>query len=174
MKPGFEALMRRIADRIRSVFSRGLVTAVEPADEVTLQRIQVGIGGDLHDRIAHAQPYGLAAVPPLGAEAHVLFPGASREEGIALIVDDRRGRPALEPGEVALYHPGAGTEIRMRQTGEIVITGDVRVTGSILAEGDVSDGEGRLGALRTAYDSHIHTTPQGPSGPPQPTSGGGA
>ncbi|MEO0660426.1 MAG: phage baseplate assembly protein [Planctomycetota bacterium] len=164
--------LRQLGDRVRGVVSRGRVTRVDAAADGRVQGLQVQAGSAVHDRIAHLQPYGLAAVPFPGAEALVVWAGGQRESGIATVVEDRRGRPRLEPGEVAIYHGRTGAMVLLRADGVIELDGSVRVTGDLAVEGnvsaagDVTDSAASMAADRLIFNAHIHPTPDGPSGPP--------
>ena len=174
MKRDFEPILRGLADRIRGLIQRARLTRVEPAAGERIQELQVAAGPDVHDRVAHPQPYGFGAVPLPGCEVHVFWPGGSRDAGVALLVADRTDLAELKEGEVVVYNRAAGTKIHLKSSGEIVIDGDVRVTGSLLAEGDVSDGVGSMDEDRQVYNLHTHPHPEGPTGPPTQPMGGGA
>ena len=169
-----QRLLRPFAVRIRSLFGRAVVRLVAPSGD-ELQRLQVEVGREeVHDDVLHAQPYGLAAVPLPGSEAFMIWPGGERQAGVAVCVDDRRGRPSLESGEVALYHAPSGAMIKLRNDGRIQMVGDVVIEGSLSVSDEVSDGAGSLSDVRQVFDVHTHGTSTGPTTPPTPTFGGGA
>lgn len=163
-----ERALRPLADRVRGIVERAVVTRVDGGEGNRAQVVQVrGPGGTTHDRIAFPLPYGFASRPRAGAEAIVLWPGGGRERGIAVVVDGRTGRPALEEGEVALFNPDTGTMLRMAADGR------VRMTGDLVVDGDISDRRGSLEQLRSVYDAHTHGTSSGPTTPPTPLTGAG-
>lgn len=56
--------------------------------------------------------------------------------------------------------------------GNMIIEGDLKVTGSIESGGEVRDSKGNLDSLRTAYDSHVHSQGNDAAGDAQvPTNG---
>lgn len=164
-----ERALRPLADRLRGMVERAVVTRVDPGNGSRAMVVQVrGAGGTVHDRVAAPLPYGLASRPGPGAEAILLWPGGGRERGIAVVVDGRTGRPALEEGEVALFNPDTGTMMRLAEDGRVLVSGD------LVVDGDVSDAAGSLAELRAIYDAHVHSTSTGSTGPPTPQSGGSA
>ncbi|MEO1700315.1 MAG: phage baseplate assembly protein [Planctomycetota bacterium] len=180
MKRELERLAKSLADRIRGVVSRGRVARVDPAADGVPQAVQIAIGRSVHDRVAHLQPYGLAAVPLPGAEALLLWPGGARERGYAVTVDDRRDRPQLKPGEVAIFNRVTGAKVLLRADGVIEldgptrVAGDLEVDGNVTAAGDVTDAAASMAADRLVFNAHVHPTSDGPTGPTSTPMGGGA
>lgn len=93
--------LRDIGNRVMMLFGRGVVRAV--SDNGPRQQVQIELlKGELRDDLEHMQEYGFTS-HALGGDAAVAFLGGNREQGIVLVVDDRRYRIALNPGEVAVY-----------------------------------------------------------------------
>lgn len=93
--------IRELTSRVMMMFSRGVVRAVD--DTGGRQKVQVELfKGELRDGVEHMQNYGFTS-HPTGGDAAVASLGGNREQCIVLIVDDRRYRLKLEPGEVAIY-----------------------------------------------------------------------
>lgn len=93
--------LREIGNRVAMMFGRGVLRGVN--DATGRQQLQVELLKDeLRDGIEHMQNYGFTS-HPLGGDVAVAFIGGNREQGIVLVVDDRRYRISLEPGEVAIY-----------------------------------------------------------------------
>jgi phage baseplate assembly protein V len=93
--------LREIGNRVMMMFGRGVLRSVN--DSTGRQQLQVELLKDeLRDGIEHMQNYGFTS-HPLGGDVAVAFIGGNREQGIVLVVDDRRYRISLEPGEVAIY-----------------------------------------------------------------------
>ena len=168
-------ILRQVSDRIRGVLRRGIVRMVHPAAAGGQQHLQLDFGlGNVSDGVPLLLPYGLHTVPRVGAEAMVYWPGGARGRGWVLIADDRAGRPSWESGEMGLYHPDAGTHVRLRSDGVVEIMGEARVVGDLEVTGDVRDAAGTMAEMRQIFNLHTHTTPSGQSGTPVPQMGVGA
>ncbi len=72
-----------------------------------------------------AQPYGLYANAPNGQLFKVLD-----EDGNVIIAVTVARPDGVEPGEVTLHHPAAGSKIHLKNNGDVDIesTGDVNIT----------------------------------------------
>lgn len=93
--------IREIGSRVMMMFSRGVLRSVH--DSGPRQQVQVELLKDeLRDGLEHMQNYGFTS-HPLGGDVAVAFLGGNREQGIVLVVDDRRYRIPLLAGEVAIY-----------------------------------------------------------------------
>jgi phage baseplate assembly protein V len=93
--------IREISSRVMMMFSRGVLRGVN--DSGPRQQVQVELLKDeLRDGLEHMQNYGFTS-HPLGGDVAVAFICGNREQGIVLVVDDRRYRLSLEPGEVAIF-----------------------------------------------------------------------
>jgi phage gp45-like len=126
------------------------------------------------------QQYGFTSRPLPGAE------GIFIESGnfvVMIATEDRRYRVALEEGEVALYtdegdkiHFKRGREIEIVCGAKVTIdaplvetTGDLVVKGALSSETSVADPDGTMAEMRTIYNGHTHSDPQGgASGAPTP------
>lgn len=94
-------VIREMGNRVMMMFGRGVLRGV--TDTGPRQQVQVELLKDeLRDGLEHMQNYGFTS-HPLGGDVAVAFLGGNREQGIVLVVDDRRYRLALLPGEVAIY-----------------------------------------------------------------------
>ncbi|XFB08768.1 phage baseplate assembly protein V, partial [Azotobacter salinestris] len=94
--------IRTLGNRVMMAFARGVLRAV--SDSTARQTLQVELlRGELRDGVERMQNYGFTAHPHPGADAAIAFVAGNREQGIVLVVDDRRFRLKLEPGEVAMY-----------------------------------------------------------------------
>ena len=93
--------IRDLGNRVMMMFGRGVLRSVN--DSNGRQQLQVELlKGELRDGVEHMQNYGFTS-HPTGGDVAVAFIGGNREQGIVLVVDDRRYRISLEPGEVAIY-----------------------------------------------------------------------
>ena len=83
------------------MFARGVLRGV--TDSSSRQQLQIELlKGELRDGVERMQDYGFTS-HPTGGDVAVGFLGGNREQGIVLVVDDRRYRINLQPGEVAMY-----------------------------------------------------------------------
>ena len=107
---------------VLSMFRRAvLVAATEVA--TGLQRIRATIGDDLEDDLEHAEPYGLAASPPVGAHVFLAQLGGDGASTVALIASDGTYRPTgLTPGDVTLYD-ATGKRVSLSSLGILLGTG---------------------------------------------------
>ena len=93
--------IRELGNRVAMMFARGVLRRVNDANG--RQQLQVELlKNELRDGVEHMQNYGFTS-HPTGGDVAVAFIGGNREQGIVLVVDDRRYRISLEPGEVAIY-----------------------------------------------------------------------
>lgn len=165
---------------IQMMLSRAIVTAVEAG---RMQVVQVNLlAGETKDGVEHFEPYGWTSHPKSGAEAVVCFIGGDRSHGMAVVVADRRHRPAdLKPGEVCVHDDqqqrihitregivitGAGKPITIKDAPKVRMeTPMLEVTGEVK---DRCDGGGRtMSGMRAVYDAHTH--PENDSGGPTGT-----
>lgn len=154
--------LARLAGRVRLAIGRAVLSLVE--DTAKLQAVQVQVRADeVRDQAEHFQHYGFTSVPLPGAEGVALAVGGSTDHVVVINLDDRRYRKkGMAPGEVAIYTKW-GDEIWLRD-GEIhikhatkvsitaplvQINGNLQVSGSVVAAGDVT-GQG------TSLHNHRH------------------
>lgn len=161
-------LLAPLRSRVLNMVARAVISGVD--DSKKLQLLQLGIlAGETHDELERFQEYGFSSVPRDGAEAVVIFPGGTRDHGLAIGVEDRRYRiKGLAGGEVAVYND-TGAKIVMRASGDIdlvpktgqkvKVTGDVDVTGTLTASADVVGGGKSLA-------THTHSVAGANSGGP--------
>jgi phage gp45-like len=146
--------------------SRAVVQLVD--DSVKMQLLQVGILTDeVRGGLERFQDYGFTSVPLEGAEGVALFVGGRRDHGIAIAVGDRRYRVRnLESGEVAVYDH-TGSKIVFKASGDIQIipsSGDVTLTGDLAVSGTVTATVDVVGGGKSLKD---HTHPAGTYAAPQ-------
>ncbi len=166
--------IRDLGNRVMMMFGRGVLRSVN--DSNGRQQLQVELlKGELRDGVEHMQNYGFTS-HPRGGDVAVAFIGGNREQGIVLVVDDRRYRISLEPGEVAIYDD-QGNKIELLremikvtavQHVEVVaptikLVGDLEVLGNIKSTGTVTNNGKNIGS------THQHngvTAGSGNSGAP--------
>lgn len=172
------ALVAPALNRVKLLAQRGVVRSSNDAPKAQTLTVAVLARESLTDveRFGH---YGFTSRPADGAEVIVLCLGGNRDHPVVVAEEDRRARPAgeLAQGDVCLYAQGgariilrASGAIEVEAPGDVTVNGSLAVSGDVEAGGDVADVVGTLAALRTAYNAHTHTDPQGGvTGPPVPT-----
>lgn len=157
----------------------GIVCSVDPTSGTA--RVMLQPEGVLSGWLPLLSPWvgagwGLACPPSPGDQVVVLPQEGDSEEGLIVgrAWSARQQPPPAPAGELWLVHQ-SGSFLKLQNDGSVQgsatawrLTGDLTVSGSIAASGDVSDGKGSLDRLRQNYDVHTHVAPDGPSGPPTP------
>lgn len=169
--------------KVQLMVGRAILGAIN--DGGAVQTVQAHLMADeVQDDAERIQQYGYTSVPLPGAEAVLVFVGGNRDHGLVIATEDRRYRlVGLAAGEVAIYDD-QGQKVHLTRTG-IVVNGagkpitltnasKVRMETSLEVTGDIKDncdGSGKtMAAMRTAYNGHGHTDPQGGSvGPATPS-----
>lgn len=144
--------IREISSRVMMMFSRGVLRGVD--DSGPRQQVQVELLKDeLRDGLEHMQNYGFTSHPK-GGDVAVAFLGGNREQGIVLVVDDRRYRIPLQAGEVAIYDD-QGNKVELlrdmvkvtavqhvevvaptiKLVGNLEVIGDIVTTGTVMNNG---------------------------------------
>ncbi|GAB7527906.1 phage baseplate assembly protein V [Pseudomonas sp. 3A(2025)] len=156
--------LRDIGSRVMMMFSRGVVRSVN--DATSRQQVQVELLKDeLRDGVEHMQNYGFTS-HPLGGDVAVAFLGGNREQGIVLVVDDRRYRLSLKPGEVAIYDDlgnriellrdlikvTAITKVQI-EAPEVQIIGNLVIQGNVSSTGTLTNNGKSVGSLHTHADN---------------------
>jgi len=172
-----DARIKRALGGIRLAF-RGVLTLVKAAGAVQLVQLD-GVSGERLQDAELFQQFGYTSNPPAGSMAIILPLGGKTAHGIIIATEHGSYRMAnLDSGETAIYnqwgdHVLLGADRRMKVVSgvavditspEVTMSGNLNVSGNIVAQGDVSDhtGKSMLG-MRTAYNSHTHADPQGGS-----------
>ncbi len=174
----FSRLVAPYARRISNMLARGSVSLVDSGKK--MQTLQVHLlAGEVKDGVEHFEPFGFTSCPMPGAEPIAAFMGGDRSHGVVLVVADRRYRiTGLQGGEAAL-HDAFGNKVHLHLDGTmemiasakvqitsplVTMSGNLNVTGNIVAQGDISDhGTKSMSNMRTTYNGHTHTDPQGGS-----------
>lgn len=172
------AMLAPLQRQVAMMAARAVVRLVN--DREARQRLQLEILADeLQDDVERAQDYGFTSHPLPGCDAFLLCSGGSREQAVAVAVDDRRHRPRdLAAGEVALYtdegdrvvlrrgrvvEVTAGARVRV-DAPEAEFTGNVRIAGTLAVEGDTTF-SGAVSASGKRIDgTHTHGGVQPGSG----------
>ncbi len=147
--------IRTLGNRVMMAFARGVLRAV--SDSTARQTLQVELlRGELRDGVERMQNYGFTAHPHPGADAAIAFVAGNREQGIVLVVDDRRFRLKLEPGEVAMYDD-LGNKIQLlRDRVQItavqaleIVAPDVAIAGNVAITGTLTNNGKDVGSTHT-------------------------
>ncbi len=183
-------LIRPILARLSLIVGRAVVKYLSSTSGEHQRLRVIALNGETISDIDWVQAYGLESVPLAGAEAIGVFPGGNRDNGVIVIVGDRRYRPQdIVSGEVAVYTDedelSGGHRVHLKR-GQIlhligklltgIFTSSVTITvptftinGDLTVSGDVSDSSGTaqtMAAMRAAYNPHTH--PGGAGSPPNP------
>lgn len=167
--------LRDLGSRVMMMFARGVLRAVD--DSGGRQQLQVELlHGELRDNVEHMQNYGFTS-HPLGGDVAAAFVCGNREQGIVLVVDDRRYRFQLAPGEVAIYDDlGNRIELLRDQVKvtavqhlEVIaptirLVGEVTIDGPLLVNGDVTTVGGITNNGKDIGSTHQHGGVTGGSG----------
>ncbi|UVK81254.1 phage baseplate assembly protein V [Pseudomonas sichuanensis] len=141
--------LREIGNRVMMMVARGVLRAVK--DDGGRQQLQVEfLKDELRDGVERMQNYGFTS-HPLGGDVAAVFLGGNREKGIVLVVDDRRYRLSLKPGEVAI-NDDLGNKVELLRdmlkvtavqhleaiAPTMKIAADVSIVGKLTVTGDVA------------------------------------
>ncbi|MDD2109302.1 phage baseplate assembly protein V [Pseudomonas asiatica] len=162
-------MLRDLGSRVMMMFSRGVLRSVNDAGP--RQQVQVELlKNELRDGLEHMQNYGFTS-HPRGGDCAVAFTGGNREQGIVLLIDDRRYRIPLLAGEVAIYDDLGNKVELLREMVKITavqhvevaaptikLVGDLEVVGNINTTGTITNNGKNIGS------THQHGGVTGGSG----------
>lgn len=158
--------LRELGSRVRMMFGRGVLRSV--TDTGPRQQVQVELLKDeLRDGLEHMQNYGFTS-HPTGGDCAVAFNGGNREQGIVLVIDDRRYRIPLLAGEVAIYD-NLGNKIELlremvkvtavqhvevvaptiKLIGDLELVGNMKILGNIDSTGMITNNGKRVDSTHT-------------------------
>ena len=163
---------------LRTLIGRALLKLVDDSRKCQELQLQL-LADEVRSNAERFQNYGFTSHPLPGAEAITLFIGGDRSHPVVLAVEDRRYRKKnLEQGEVAMYTDEgdyvlfkrgriveikAGTEVNV-DAPLATFTGNLKVNGNIVCDGQVSDANGSMQEMRGVYNSHTHSGVQSGGG----------
>ena len=114
-KRALERPLAKIRGRIRGLATRFVLgKATRDADDLARVRGETYAGDEL------MQHYGFASIPVNGAEGVRVSVFSDGDHGVVVVLDDRRYRPTLADGEVAVYHKD-GAIVHFKADGSIAI-----------------------------------------------------
>lgn len=180
-------LLNPIINRLSLIVGRAVVKVIS-SESGEHQRLRlIALNAETISKIERIQDYGFESYPHEDSEAVGIFIGGNRDNGVVIVVGDRRYRPQdLSQGEAALYTDedqlSGGHRIQLKRgqiihlLGKIVtgiITSSVTITvptftvnGDMTATGDISDSAATtptMAQMRTAYNAHTHPGGGGPN-----------
>jgi len=164
MKYVYQRLLSRLRRRIANMINRATITGVDTSNGVTLLQF-ASKAGQPDDGVAYYELYGFTSTPLVGAKVLVLCLGGYR---IAVCATDSRYRiKNLPNGDVAVYDfrgqtitlsaDGVTIDTSLALTvnaGDSTFNGNIKATGNIAADGDLSDATGTVQAMRDIYNVH--------------------
>lgn len=180
--------MERLLNRIKQLFTMGLVTRAE----TTWIQVKL-VSNVINDRVKRIHNYGFMSRPLPGANGYLLFVGGDTSRGVAVCVEDERYEIDLEPGDVAvldyrgnlIHLKASGIDIHSPQAvtvnapsttinsettinGTTEINGDTTINGQTIANGKVTN-TGGVSVDGIEFDQHRHSEndQQGLTGTPQ-------
>lgn len=175
MIPDIDKRIARKLASIRLAF-RGVINIVKAAGQVQLIQAAAMSGEKLQDA-EYFQHYGFTSNPPAGSMAIVLPIGGKSAHAIVIATEHGASRiKNLASGETAIYtlngdkiiiHLDGTIEVdastKVQITSPLVnMSGNLTVTGSIVANGDISDhSTNSMAGMRNTYNTHTHNDPQG-------------
>lgn len=152
-------LVQRTARRVAMALGIGRQTA-DTNEQPSTPTVQVALAaGEMRSDVPFVQNYGFASRPVPGSDLVILFQAGDRARGVAVASGDQRNRPRdLKPGEVCVFHPPSGSQIRMQEDGTILIkpsAGKGAWDGDLDVSGTVSAQECKAGNI--ALSTHRHS-----------------
>lgn len=170
-------VLRSLRRLVKSLLKTA-TTSGDVREDLPLPVVQVRYRGKTGDAISW-EPWGVHARVPKG-EQTLLFGISGVPEARVLLATSGDRRPTdLAVGELAVYHPPTGAEVRFKSDGSIEISaagGPVVVTADTI-QFDAQTIEAALGAtlgvvldsFLTKYDTHTHVAPGGGGATSTPT-----
>jgi phage gp45-like len=152
-----------LSSRVMMMFGRGVLRGVD--DTTGRQQLQVELLKDeLRDGIEHMQNYGFTSHPK-GGDVAVAFVGGNREQGIVLVVDDRRYRIPLLAGEVAIYDDQGNKVELLRDmvkvtaiTKVLVEAPNIQIIGNLDVQGNITSTGTIINNGKHVDSTHTHTS----------------
>jgi len=166
MSRAYERLFARGRRRMANMINRAEITGVDTSRSITRLQIKTKAGLP-DDDVPYLEAYGFSSTPLVGGECLVIsFGGFSA----AIFAFDRRyAIKGKANGDVVIYD-NRGQKITLHEAGVTIDTplaltvnaadstfnGNIKATGDIAADGDVSDGTGKMQGMRDVYNPHTH------------------
>ena len=168
-------LINKLKNRIFMLVAEGIMQSVTSTQGQHLKAKLSLLADEIKEDYDIIQDYGFTSIIPKNSSVVALCIGGSRDNGIVIASDSKQYKPSLADGEVAIYTK-FGQKIHLDSNGDVNIfcddtinitaatanfSGDINVTGSISADGDIKDNAqtntNTIAAMRTIYNAHTHT-----------------
>lgn len=190
LRSAISSVIRPLRDRVMLMIGRCVIEAADDSTRAMTLQLK-GLDGETLSKVEQLLSYGFTSRPmPPDAEgkAEGVLACVSGDRGHAVMIatEDRRHRPRgeMEPGD-SIQYDGKGSRIHLKADNTILISvaggdsagvlnivaGQVQITAdSLVVSGDVSDADGSIADIRTAFNSHTHVAPPGggTTSPPTP------
>jgi phage baseplate assembly protein V len=145
--------MSEATQRARTTFRRAFVVGISSAANKVLTLVGLA---DQQKTAEWIEPYGLAAMPKIGAETIAQCIDGDESHNVVVVVGDRRFRFDVADGEVAIYtyinaarphrmhfkNDGTiqllGDELRIEVPQGADLIGDLRITGNVTLKGNMN------------------------------------
>ena len=142
---GVRAMLAPLQRKLAMMAARAVVRLVNDTEGRQCLQAEI-LKGEIRDGVERAQDYGFTSHPLPGADAVLVSVGGTREQAIAIVVDDRRYRLKLQPGEVAMYDDLGNSVTLMRDRVKVeavelveILAPEVRITApTVTIEGDTT------------------------------------
>jgi len=171
--------IERLYQRLLHVVGRGRITTGNDSGNVQVQQVQLGMD-EIKDGIPRLAEFGFTSMPPVGADAVILFIGGDRSNAAIIATGHQQSRPKnLKSGEVMIYSQD-GKSIYLSAAGGVIVEANgepitvnnatsvtinaatkVRMVTPLLeVTGDIIDNVGSnahtVAQMRAIYDTHTH------------------
>lgn len=113
-------MVEAIKNKIFLLLGRGILKAIDASQGTQLVQI-VGLDGETISDVERLENYGFTSMPETDSEAVAGFVGGNRDQGVVIVVGDRRYRPTtLASAEVMVYDKN-GSKVHLKADGSIEI-----------------------------------------------------
>lgn len=181
MKEELYRFLQPLRRRISLLIGRALLVAVDDSKNLQLLRISM-LSGEEKEGVERMQQYGFTSVPVSGSEVLIGAINGSKDQVIAIVVNDSRARMKnLSEGDVAIHRQSTDNVwIKLLSNDTIEVHaknvnvnlesgGKVDIAGNLTIDSGLGLGVKKLITedILTVLNAHIHTcaTPGSPSGP---------
>ena len=115
--------LNKLMGKIRRLNQRGLIRRATYSNNIRFLQLQTE-GGLVLDDVEHIEPFGFTSHPLPDAEAVVLSFKGNGSHSVAILVDDKRFKLKIAPGEVAIFNRH-GDKVQIRDDRIVEIKAEV-------------------------------------------------